>query len=683
MIITENLTENVITSGGFKEKSFKIKDPKVIFDILSSKIYNNKIGAIVREIISNAIDANYESKTNRKVDIHLPVVGAEYFTVRDYGIGINGSRINVFVSFGDSTKRDDPNAIGYYGMGSKSPFSYSDSFYITTWYDGFKHEYMAYIDDNKDRKLAVLNKVQSDEPSGSEIRINMKSVSDKQFFISEFKNIWGYSLHLFNPNIIINSEYIRSPLDSLHSRKDISIGYLSSNKNIMILMNGNVAYDFSMEEYRKMFQYLEGETMLPGELFGYPLIAKFKVGELRLAVNREYIEVCKHNAEIIHKKFKGLVDEIRETFIRRHYNEHNFIKVRYKYERFSNHFRFIKSSYIYHGDVKIFKLFNFDFTVTKIRNVDFLTEKDCVLYHLKHQTYLLKDRIQAFMIKNKLYSVKLIKFDYEWDLEKFKKDHPNCRIIPVDGTNVPVRERKQAERKTEEKKKELFDLAITQNKIKQTSGMQEGGTFLDLNYYTQSCYYILTTFDAVAFTPLPIDDQLIAQIFTKHPEFHFCMITKSTMPIFRVASSVKNLIPKCWVCLDYSLFKSVIDSYQVSNYVLRHILEKYLLKIKRSIRLNITQDLPDHIIANILNVLLPKNKNDRFINNDSETFIYHLIRQKSTRKLLANLVRKIKKEATYIVDNFSDIFLPCTGRLKNKHILASKRVSAYIEQLSF
>lgn len=139
----ENNHQEIII-GSFEESSFSIdQSSSVIFDILRSKMYSNKIGAVAREIASNSRDANREAKTDKNIEIEftndnfLSTIGDTSIIFRDYGIGISPDRMEtIFLKYAASTKRDSDLQTGGFGIGSKTPFCYTDSFVIKTINEG-------------------------------------------------------------------------------------------------------------------------------------------------------------------------------------------------------------------------------------------------------------------------------------------------------------------------------------------------------------------------------------------------------------------------------------------------------------------------------------------------------------------------------------------------------------------
>ena len=103
-----------------------------IFDLLRSKIYENPIKAICREVSCNARDANRSvGKGDVPIEITVPSYNNLSLIIKDCGPGISPYLIeNIFIKYAASTKRDDNTQTGGFGLGAKTPFAYTDSFTI-------------------------------------------------------------------------------------------------------------------------------------------------------------------------------------------------------------------------------------------------------------------------------------------------------------------------------------------------------------------------------------------------------------------------------------------------------------------------------------------------------------------------------------------------------------------------
>src|SRR5271170_439423 len=135
------------SSDDLQEKLFSIGDAGMVFDILRNKLYSNPILAVCREISCNARDAHREvGKFEEPIIIQLPTYIEQYYKVKDFGPGISPDRMeNIFIRYGSSTKREDNNQMGAFGLGAKSFFSLTDSASIITTFNGITYNYTCFI----------------------------------------------------------------------------------------------------------------------------------------------------------------------------------------------------------------------------------------------------------------------------------------------------------------------------------------------------------------------------------------------------------------------------------------------------------------------------------------------------------------------------------------------------------
>jgi hypothetical protein len=108
-------------------------DFKLAMDILMD-LYTDPIGSVVRELASNARDAmNAAGKHNEPIEVTLPTPLSPYLIIKDKGNGMTSEfLIHTYCKLLSSTKRDDNDNIGGYGIGSKSPLGYTDTYTFST-----------------------------------------------------------------------------------------------------------------------------------------------------------------------------------------------------------------------------------------------------------------------------------------------------------------------------------------------------------------------------------------------------------------------------------------------------------------------------------------------------------------------------------------------------------------------
>jgi hypothetical protein len=199
----EVVKTTVERGGGFIEQSFSINADAKMFNLLSDKIYSDKPGALVRELPSNAKDAHIAfGIPDVPFDIHLPNALYPYFSVRDYGKGLTFQEMfDVYSRYSESTKTDNNQEIGKFGLGAKSPFAYTDSFTVVSRVGGIKNTYTAYIGETGIPVLALLKNADGepfhepcDEPSGLEVIVPIKA---KDYTVFQKKVF--HSLQYFDP----------------------------------------------------------------------------------------------------------------------------------------------------------------------------------------------------------------------------------------------------------------------------------------------------------------------------------------------------------------------------------------------------------------------------------------------------------------------------------------------------
>ena len=130
MLTTNTRKARLKQSEDFPSKNFSIKQDAHIFKVLRSKIYSDKILAVIREYSCNAVDAHVEAETpDKPIKITLPNAMNPHFIVRDFGKGMTDEDIfDIYATYGESTKRNTNSQIGQLGLGCKSGFAYSNSF---------------------------------------------------------------------------------------------------------------------------------------------------------------------------------------------------------------------------------------------------------------------------------------------------------------------------------------------------------------------------------------------------------------------------------------------------------------------------------------------------------------------------------------------------------------------------
>lgn len=224
--------KSVEVNGDFQINDFTIEISPVIFDILINKLYTNKVLAVIREICCNAHDALIAVKSNRKYFVHFPNIMEQFFYVRDYGPGLSKEQIkSLYTRLGASDKRNSNEVIGGFGIGSKAPFAYTNSFSVESYQDGQKFTYTCFIGQNKIPQVAFVGESSTDEPDGLKVQVPVKH-SD----FREFENVGRSILQYFDD---FESNINISPIDYEHKNDNWAYSHNVEAKIIM----GHVPYN--------------------------------------------------------------------------------------------------------------------------------------------------------------------------------------------------------------------------------------------------------------------------------------------------------------------------------------------------------------------------------------------------------------------------------------------------------
>ncbi len=183
------------TFTALDSKEFTIQVGEKAFDILLDGLYSNKVRAVVREICTNAADSHVSGGcADIPFDVHLPTALDSTFRVRDYGEGMSHDKVmTVYSQLFNSDKDKSNDNVGMLGLGSKSPFAYTDSFTLICRLDGRKRVYSIRRDENGIPRIDLLSDTVSDEAQGCEVSVPVRA-EDRLDFATEARIVFlGFS----------------------------------------------------------------------------------------------------------------------------------------------------------------------------------------------------------------------------------------------------------------------------------------------------------------------------------------------------------------------------------------------------------------------------------------------------------------------------------------------------------
>ncbi len=335
------------TSENIKGSLFSISDMSFIFDILRSKIYSNPIESICREYSCNARDAHIEiNNGSRPIEINFPSTLDPNWKCKDYGPGISPSRMeDVFIKYAASTKRNDNNLVGGYGLGCKTAYSYTDSFSIETIVDGIKYFYTASIDETRAGKMFKVDEQPTTEPNGTTIIVPVKK-DDFQTFINATIKTTEY----WNVKPILKGTH---PLPEYTTFKDKilfcsgkdwdiyhpdikRLKYTNYDIDRALILIAGIPYNFSAIDLGIKFERhytssISNENRINSLIKNY-LIINMPIGSISLSSSRETIHFDEKTKKVIKNKLIEILNDLKEKLLEKIKNSKTLTEAEITYD---------------------------------------------------------------------------------------------------------------------------------------------------------------------------------------------------------------------------------------------------------------------------------------------------------------------------------------------------------------
>lgn len=307
LIVSENMQGSVMgmDASGMNTATYFMRD----------KIYSDKILAVVREYACNAIDEHKKHKIDKAVEIGLRKEGNQIvFYVRDFAKGLSEEDIrNVFGMYFRSTKSKTNESIGGFGIGSKAGHCYSDTFFVSSFFNGEKSTYTCMLGGG-DTGVPVGHIYKVDncptQEKGLEVSMPIKvaDVYDFQIRINKFV--------LHSPARIFKASYQADgplfPATTVASHK-------VDGFNIRLINHG---------ESFGSFNHTEAAIQMGGVIYGsvnhhefktknnHSLVVDVPIGSMSIPISRESFEGTQSNKKIL-ERIKEIILDLAEKDVAR------------------------------------------------------------------------------------------------------------------------------------------------------------------------------------------------------------------------------------------------------------------------------------------------------------------------------------------------------------------------------
>jgi hypothetical protein len=290
------------TSGTLSARKSTIKTSRKTFRMVIDGIYSDKIGSIVQEIAANAFDSHLRAKQDRPFFVHCPTAMKPEFFVRDFGVGMTDKVMEeVYIVVGESDKDMSDDEVGMWGLGSKSPFAYSDQYFITC-YDGETARHYGYgIAEDGVPTLYLMQTEPSDESRGVRVGFSVEA-KDFELFKTAIQKVSIGHNGAFESNVPLKT--IGEEAFSGEGWQCFKESSLGSYGNRWFARQGCILYPISNQHVK-----------LPQESHGTSLtyILDCPIGTVKITTSREAIAYEESVTDYLTARIKTVVDEIRDA----------------------------------------------------------------------------------------------------------------------------------------------------------------------------------------------------------------------------------------------------------------------------------------------------------------------------------------------------------------------------------
>ena len=292
---------------------FMIESNAGLFEILSSTIYKDKILAVIRELSCNAYDAHVEAKKKEvPFKLRLPTRIDPTFYIEDEGPGIDPERIvEIYWTYGRSSKKNTNDQIGFLGLGSKSPFAYTkSSFVVKNRYKGVEYTYLCFINEDGKPDGSRVSEEPTEKHSGVTVEFAVRPEDISAFYnrADRFFKRWT----AVKPTLIdqVPEAVFVTKIEKVIEGTD---WYLEKNAAAYgehsgaIAMQGNVPYPIEASSIPR----LPPDLMI---IAGNPFVITFDMGEVKFIASREALSYEERTCTNVIARLQEVRQELETSF---------------------------------------------------------------------------------------------------------------------------------------------------------------------------------------------------------------------------------------------------------------------------------------------------------------------------------------------------------------------------------
>lgn len=282
------------------------------------QFYKQPISSIARELISNGVDAHVMAGCpDKPIYIQIPTFLNNNFVIRDFGTGIAPADFkHIYCRFFGSDKRQNNETIGGFGLGSKTPFAYTNNYTVTNYYDGIKYVYAFFINEDNIPQDVQVEAVETDEENGLSIEFcvqekDFNAFIDAVYLASKHLKVKPESNYEFDWDDVPSNQEKLFEGDDWYCLKNNLSHY---EKNYVVL--GSIEYPVPSSDLNKAMidiGYEEGIIDKVNKVLDLGVYLQFDIGTLRPIPSRESLMWIPKNTHAVVNRLLAIYDFIGET----------------------------------------------------------------------------------------------------------------------------------------------------------------------------------------------------------------------------------------------------------------------------------------------------------------------------------------------------------------------------------
>lgn len=251
---------------------------------LLTDMYSDPELAVIREYGTNALDSHVAAGQTRPIEITTPTALHPFFTIKDYGLGMNEQDIEeTYSRYGVSTKRESNEMVGVLGIGCKSALTYTSQFTLVGIKNGVRTTVAVSRDEDGVGSMTVVESGPDASGNGVTIVIPVKNRNEFEIKSRNFFKYWAPGTVLVNGEAPETLEGLKIT-DKLIATK--STGW--SDRQHVIVMGG-VPYPIDSAEIALQMSQ------------NFNLTAFVNIGEIDFAPSRELLMYTRRTKDTIEK----------------------------------------------------------------------------------------------------------------------------------------------------------------------------------------------------------------------------------------------------------------------------------------------------------------------------------------------------------------------------------------------